>query len=112
VWNGTTIIPLSYFNQMITSSQTLNASYGYLTWLNGKKSYMVLQSQTVFAGSLVPNAPADMFAALGKNGQMINVVPSQNLVVIRMCDDTADTGLVAVNFTNNLWARLNAIIPK
>ena len=55
---------------------------------------------------------ADMFAAMGKNGQIINVVPSKNLVVIRMGDDTQDTGLVAFTFQNDLWAKLNAIITK
>ncbi len=110
VWNGTTIIPSSYYNLMTTASQTFNQSYGYLTWLNGKSSFMVPQSQTVFNGELTVNAPADMFAAMGKNGQIINVVPSKNLVVIRMGDDTIDTGLVSFTFQNNLWAKLNAII--
>lgn len=112
VWDGTPIIPESYFNLMVTTSQNINLSYGYLTWLNGKNSFMVPQSQVVFSGELTTNAPADMFAAMGKNGQIINVVPSKNLVVIRMGDDTQDNGLVAFAFQNDLWAKLNAIITK
>jgi len=112
VWNGATVIPQSYFNLMTTGSQNYNLSYGYLTWLNGKNSYMVPQSQIVFTGELAVNAPNDMVAALGKNGQIINVVPSKNLVVIRMGDDTQDTGLVCFKFQNDLWAKLNAIITK
>lgn len=110
VWNGTTVIPQSYFNLTTTTSQNLNLSYGYLTWLNGKNSFMVPQSQIVFPGALTPDAPVDMFAAMGKNGQIINVVPSENLVVIRMGDDTADTGLVSFSFQNNLWTKLKAVI--
>ena len=34
-------------------------------------------------GSLNPNAPVDMFAALGKTGSSINVIPSQNMVWIQ-----------------------------
>lgn len=111
VWNGTTIIPESYFNLMNTTSQNLNLSYGYLTWLNGKNSFMAPGSQTVFQQSLTPNAPADMFAAMGKNGQLINVVPSKNLVMIRM-GDAPDNNLVPFTFQNELWAKLNAVMAN
>jgi CubicO group peptidase (beta-lactamase class C family) len=109
VWNGTSIIPDSYFNLMKTTSQNFNLSYGYLTWLNGKASLMVPGSQFVFPTKLCTNAPDDMFAAMGKNGQLINVVPSKNLVVIRM-GDVPDNSLVPLNFQNDLWGKLNAII--
>lgn len=109
VWNGTTVIPSSYFTLMTTSSQNINLSYGYLTWLNGKISYMVPGSQLVIPGSIASNAPSDMFAAMGKNGQIINVVPSKNLVVIRM-GDVPDTSSVPYLFQNDLWGKLNAVI--
>jgi CubicO group peptidase (beta-lactamase class C family) len=111
VWNGTTIIPSSYFNLMIASSQNFNLSYGYLTWLNGKNSFMTPGSQAVYPQMLTPNAPADMFAAMGKNGQLINVVPSKNLVMIRM-GDAPDNNLVPFTFQNELWGKLNAIITN
>ena len=70
---------------------------------------MLPQSQFVFAGSLIPAAPADMFAALGKNDQKIHIVPSRNLVVIRM-GDAADTSLAApTSFDNDLWIKLNDV---
>jgi hypothetical protein len=94
---------------MTTASQNFNRSYGYLTWLNGKPSYMVPGSQVVLNGNLSPNAPADMFAAMGKNGQLINVVPSKRIVVIRM-GDVPDTSLVPFLFQDDLWKKLNAII--
>ena len=111
IWDGTVIIPTSYFNLMKTTSQSLNLSYGYLTWLNGKASFMAPGSQVVFPGGICANAPTDMFAAMGKNGQLINMVPSKGLVVIRM-GDVPDNFLVPFNFQNDLWAKLNAIIPK
>ena len=77
-WDGNQIMTDSvYFNQMISTSQNLNNSYGYLWWLNGKSNYMLPQTQIVFNGSITPQAPNDMIAALGLNGQIINVVPSQ-----------------------------------
>ena len=108
-WDQTQLIPENYFTLMISTSQNMNLSYGYLTWLNGKASYMVPGSQIVFPGKMSTNAPDDMFAAMGKNGQLINVAPSRNLVVIRM-GDVPDSSLVPFNFQNDLWEKLNAII--
>jgi CubicO group peptidase (beta-lactamase class C family) len=108
-WNGTNIIPESYYNLMVTTSQNINQSYGYLTWLNGKSSFMAPSSQTVFQSSVSPDAPADMFAAMGKNGQIVNIVPSQNLVVVRM-GDAPDGNLVPFTFQNDLWVKLKLII--
>ena len=65
--------------------------------------------QTVFNQFLTPSAPADMFAAMGKNGQIINVVPGKGLVVIRM-GDAPDTASVPLSFQENLWKELNKVI--
>ncbi|MDP1725716.1 MAG: serine hydrolase [Bacteroidota bacterium] len=113
IWNGTPVLNDSnYFNQMINTSQNINLSYGYLTWLNGKNSFMAPGTQIVFPGYLCVDAPADMFAALGKNGQIINVVPSQNLVVVRMGDSPTDLGAVPITFNNDMWKYLNKVICK
>lgn len=109
-WNTTPVLSdTAYFNQMTNSSQSLNLSYGYLTWLNGKSSLMVPQSQITFPTSLSPDAPRDMYAALGKNGQIINVVPQQGLVVIRM-GNNPDNLLVPFTYNNEIWKRLNPVI--
>ncbi len=110
-WDGTQVVPDEYVTLMKSSSQNLNPAYGYLTWLNGKSSFILPNTQISFPGSISPNAPADMFAAMGKNGQIINVVPSKNLVVIRM-GDVPDTSLVPMLFQNDLWQKLNEIIPQ
>lgn len=113
IWNGTPVlIDSNYFKQMTNTSQNINLSYGYLTWLNGKNSFMAPGTQIVFPGYLCVDAPADMFAALGKNGQIINVVPSQNLVVIRMGDSPTDLGAVPITFNNDIWKYLNKVICK
>jgi len=110
-WDNTVILnDPDYFNTMINSSQTLNPGYGYLTWLNGKSSFMVPTMQTVYPGSIIPNAPTDLFAALGKYDQKIYVVPSQNLVVIRMGKSTGDTMFALSSFDNELWGKLKTII--
>jgi len=110
IWNGDTLLhDTAYFHQMTNTSQSLNLSYGYLTWLNGKSSYMIPQSQIVFPTSLVPNAPADMFAALGKNDQKIYVIPSTKMVVIRMGNDAGFPAPAVSAFDNELWGKLKDI---
>lgn len=64
-WDSTTLLSEDYFNAMVNSSQDLNKAYGYCWWLNGKESFLNIGSDVINAGSMTPNAPADMFAALG-----------------------------------------------
>ncbi|MBK9459261.1 MAG: hypothetical protein IPN94_07465 [Sphingobacteriales bacterium] len=47
-----------------------------------------------------------MVSALGKNGQIINIVPSQNLVMIRM-GNNPDNSLVPITYNNDIWTYLN-----
>lgn len=112
VWENKQIINEDYFDQMVNTSQNLNKSYGYLWWLNGKESYMIPQSRKVHIGSLISNAPADMFAGLGKNDQKLYVVPSQNLVIIRMGDLAIESSFAQSNFDNELWQRINDLIQR
>jgi CubicO group peptidase (beta-lactamase class C family) len=109
-WNATTIMSdTNYFNQMTNTSQQLNKSYGYLWWLNGKYSFMAPGSQLIFPSMITPAAPTDMFAAIGKNGQLINVVPSQNLVFIRMGNST-DGGEVSFLLNDTIWQKMNRLV--
>lgn len=106
-WNGQAVLNDSvYFNQMVNTSQPHNLSYGYLWWLNGKASYKVPGSQLNIPGFLNPDAPADMIAAMGKNGQFINVVPSQGMVWIRM-GDAPDNSPVPFLLQNKIWQYIN-----
>jgi CubicO group peptidase (beta-lactamase class C family) len=109
-WNGTEILgDPAYLTASINTSQNLNLSYGYLWWLNGKASFMVPQSQTVFSGYATPTAPADLFAAMGRDGQLLNIVPSKGLVVVRM-GYTVNSGLVSIALQNGLWEKLSPVI--
>lgn len=108
-WNGTRIWSGDYFDMMSQTSQKLNLSYGYLTWLNGKSSFMAPGPQTVIPGSLIPQAPADMYQAMGKNGQFLMVIPSQNLVIVRMGSSGGDA-LVPFLLMRDIWDHLNQVI--
>ncbi len=110
-WKNETIINETFFNQSISTSQNINPSYGYLWWLNGKGSYMVPGGQTVYPTNLVPDAPSDMYAAMGAEDQRIYVVPSKNMVVIRMgnASDPSNPNFALSGFDNALWQKLNAV---
>lgn len=109
-WESEQIIPENYLNDAINTSQNLNQSYGYMWWLNGKSSFRLPQSQVQFPGELIPNAPNDMYAALGKNDQKIYVVPSKKLVIIRMGDAADAENFALSNFDNELWEKINALV--
>ncbi|GAA4359649.1 serine hydrolase [Hymenobacter saemangeumensis] len=113
-WNGTPILTdQAYFQAMTMPSQTMNRSYGYLWWLNGQSSYMLPgPQQTVFPGSLIPAAPADLIAALGKNDQKIYVVPSLGLVVVRQGNSAGARTAAVSSFDNELWTRIMAAMCR
>jgi CubicO group peptidase (beta-lactamase class C family) len=110
-WVNEQILEESFFSACTSSSQDINPSYGYLWWLNGKTSYMVPGSQHVYLGSLVPNAPSDMFAAMGAEDQRIYVIPSQNMVVVRMgeASDPQNPSFALSGFDNDLWEKISAV---
>lgn len=108
-WNGTPVLSdQEYFQEMVNTSQEINKSYGYLWWLNGKESYMIPQTQFVFPGSMNVDAPDDMISAMGKDGQFINVIPSLNMVWIRM-GESPDNSLVPFLFNNDIWQYINQL---
>jgi CubicO group peptidase (beta-lactamase class C family) len=110
-WENNIILNENYFNEATNTSQSINLGYGYLWWLNGKNSYHLPQSQATFQGSIIPNAPNDMFMALGKNDQKIYVIPSKKMVVIRMGDAADNANLALSNFDTLLWQKINDLNP-
>ncbi len=111
-WKNEQILSESYFNASISSSQNINPSYGYLWWLNGKTSFMLPGAQTVYLGTLIPNAPSDMYAAMGAEDQRIYVIPGKKMVVIRMgnTSDPQNPNFALSGFDNDLWGKINAVI--
>ena len=109
-WNGTQVINSNYMDAATNTSQNINLAYGYLWWLNGKSSYHLPQSQYQFSGKLIPNAPNDMYCALGLNDQKIYVIPSKGLVIIRMGESADGTNFALSDFDDVLWQKINAVI--
>lgn len=109
-WKDTYVLSdENYYNQMVNSSQDLNPTYGYLWWLNGKESIIFPGFSSSINAELASQAPEDLITALGKNGQFLNIIPSQNLVVVRM-GDAPDDSLVPILFHNQMWEKLSAVM--
>jgi CubicO group peptidase (beta-lactamase class C family) len=78
VWNGERILPEGWVKKTRTSSSANGLrNYGYQFWLNGFDPNN--NAQREFA-----EMPADLFLADGYGGQRIYIVPSMQLVVVRM----------------------------
>ena len=111
-WNTEQVLNETYFTESINTSQNINPSYGYMWWLNGKSSFMLPGGQTVYPGTLVPNAPADMYAAMGAEDQRIYVIPSKKMVIIRMgnASNPSNPNFALSGFDNELWSKINEVI--
>lgn len=106
-WDGNVIMTdQEYFDQMVHSSQQINQAYGYLWWLNGQPSFMIPQLQFAFDGPLFQNAPSDVVAAMGKDGQFLNVVESDNMVWVRMGESPDDLP-VPYLLNDEIWVYVN-----
>ena len=91
-WDGEQVVSADFVEQATAVSSTeLNAGYGYLFWLNhrGRIGSPALatsgeDSAAIADGQLVPEAPEDVFWALGFNDQVVAVIPSEGIVAVRM----------------------------
>ncbi len=98
----------SYFQAMTRPSQSLNPSYGYLWWLNGQPSFRLPGLQIDFPGPLLPEAPSDLIAGIGKNGQLLFVVPSLKLVMLRMGESNGNDE-VSILLARDLWSAFEKV---
>lgn len=108
-WENEEIINADFVQNATQTSQNINKSYGYLWWLNGKSSFHLPQSQFEFQGSLITAGANDMFMALGKNDQKIYIIPSKNMVVIRMGNAADEVNAALSDFDQMLWIKINAL---
>ena len=63
-------------------------------------------------GSLVPDAPTDAVAALGKDDQKLYVSRATGLVLVRLGERASEPALSLSSFDNELWRRLLAAAPQ
>ncbi|MEP4648697.1 MAG: serine hydrolase, partial [Ilumatobacter sp.] len=100
-----------WLRSSFAADQDLNASYGSLWWLNGKDSFVLPGPDgRTRPGPLIPSAPTDMVAALGKDDQKMYVSPALSLVVARVGDRAVPRGRQALSsFDDQLWSMLSRL---
>lgn len=69
-WNGEQIIDSTWVDYVSTPTNTSEGRYGAQFWLN--------------AGGHYPDVPRDLFSANGYQGQYVFIIPSKDLVIVRM----------------------------
>lgn len=91
-WDGEQIVSEDFVRQATRrSSQDLNAAYGWLWWVNRPGPIASPLAATGGAGEpadaegpVLPDAPEDIFWALGLQNQIVAVIPSEGVVAVRM----------------------------
>jgi CubicO group peptidase (beta-lactamase class C family) len=69
-WNGEQILDESWVKYTSTPTNTSNGRYGGHFWLNASGHF--------------PDVPRDMYYCSGFQGQMVAIIPSLDLVIVRM----------------------------
>jgi CubicO group peptidase (beta-lactamase class C family) len=100
IWDGRRLTSSEYMRQM-TSSPKANHAYGFLTWLNGRDSYVMpgTNGRDAGRGTLVPSAPRDTIIFAGQNEQRTYVIPSLDMVVVRL----GHNGSHDLDFRRSVW---------
>lgn len=90
-WAGEQLLSSAMVDEITTPSSQRNAAYGLLWWNNSPGRIVEILRQAGFPtdkpayeGQLAPSVPADAFWALGYGNQYIAVVPSENVVAVRL----------------------------
>lgn len=90
-WDGQQLVPADYVREATTPSSPLNAAYGLLWWTNARGRIVEVLRQAGFTadkapyeGRLAPGVPADAYWAFGYGNQYVAVVPSEDVVAVRL----------------------------
>jgi CubicO group peptidase (beta-lactamase class C family) len=92
-WDGTQVVPADWVAEATGRPSTdLNAAYGYLWWINREGPVLsdplvatsAAEAAQMAPSRLVPGVPDDMYWALGLGGQVVQVDPGSDTVVVRL----------------------------
>ncbi|MHA7129139.1 serine hydrolase domain-containing protein [Algoriphagus namhaensis] len=108
-WAGEEIIPTRYVDRMLASSQSDNPSYGYLTWINSTDGLKLPGYQVRLKRQLLPGGSQRAFMALGKNGQILLVLPEEGIVLVRMGSSSSENE-IQESFLKEFWVKFQKVL--
>jgi hypothetical protein len=99
-WQGTKLISSAYVAKAV-SRIPINGAYGYLFWLNGGEEavWPSVYGRDTGLGGPWPGAPADTFAMVGMRNQRVWVIPSLDMVIVRL----GEPGELDPDTRNSVW---------
>ncbi|MFC4127746.1 serine hydrolase domain-containing protein [Nocardia rhizosphaerae] len=101
-WNGRPLVDPDFIRQGTTPTAA-NGGYGFLWWLNSGETYrgVNVPDPVHYQHRVFPGLPADAYAFAGALGQFVVMIPSRDLVIVRM-------GVPTTVDPNNLTAALTS----
>jgi CubicO group peptidase (beta-lactamase class C family) len=87
LWNGRRLLSEDYIGQALGRVPD-NPAYGFLFWLNGGPWWQTpdVEGPDYGEGSIIPAGPSDLFLMAGIGEQRNFVIPSRDLVIVRLGD--------------------------
>jgi CubicO group peptidase (beta-lactamase class C family) len=89
-WDGTQVVSEDWVQEATSPSQNLNEGFGFIWWLNRPGSLVSIDNVVTpdynepSDQKLVPDAPETMYWGLGLSGQLVQVDPATDTVVVRL----------------------------
>jgi CubicO group peptidase (beta-lactamase class C family) len=92
-WNGTQLISRDYLRHALKPQPT-NKAYGFLFWRNGGGSYVLsdVEGPDEGTGPIIQSAPRDVFLMAGNGEQRTYVIPSRDMVIVRLGENGSVEG--------------------
>lgn len=113
-WDKTRILQdEAWLQAMLGPSQAMNPSYGYLWWLNGQPFFLAIgYPPPRYESAIVPAAPPDLVRAAGQGDNRVWVVPSLDLVAVRLGDEANGGSAEGMGpkYDEEIWQRLMRVM--
>lgn len=97
-WHGTQLLSEDYVDQALTPGE-VNHAYGLLWWLNYGDTYELpdVHGPDEGTGPIIAAAPTDTFLMAGSGEQRTYVIPSRDMVIVRLGDRGSREGDMRVS---------------
>jgi hypothetical protein len=105
-------VPKYYIDQIAKPGSNENPAWGWCWWNNNQSSFRLpMREEKLIQGVPNPQAPADMISARGAFENILNVVPSMQLIVARTTKERTGMPTKPAPFERTFWELLTKALP-